>query len=470
MTVTRVVVCAVFTAVVCLAGSASAARRDGPPNLVFIMADDLGATDLACAGSGYYETPHVDRLAADGMRLLAHHHCPNCTPTRAALLTGQHPARTGIYTVGSRDRFDWKSRPLEPVENVTTLPERLRTVADQLRGAGYATGLFGKWHLGTAARHHPSRRGFDEAIVTMGKHVDFETDPPVPHPRGQYLAEFLTDRAVDFMRRHRDRPFFLYLPHFDVHAPHEADPRRVARFSDKPAAGGHHDPTYAAMIAAVDDSVGRIRATLDDLGLADDTVVIFTSDNGGVGGYAREGIKTAHEVTDNAPLRAGKGTLYEGGTRVPFIVHWPEVTRAGSSTTVPTIHVDVLPTLVEIAAAERPAQRLDGTSLVPLLRDPDATLDRAAIFQHFPGYLGAGEGSWRTTPVSVIQAGQWKLLEFLEDHRLELYDLAADPGERRNLADDEAERAAALRGQLAAWRREIGAPMPKPRRQRAESR
>lgn len=449
---------------------AVAARPDGPPNVVFIMADDLGATDLACAGSGYYETPHIDALATRGMRFLAHHHCQNCTPTRAAILTGQHPARTGIYTVGSRDRFDWKSRPLEPPENVTVLPERLRTVADQLRAADYATGLFGKWHLGTAARHHPSKRGFDEAIVSMGRHVDFETDPPVPHPRGQYLAEFLTDRAVDFIRRHRDRPFFLYLPHFDVHSPHEADPRRVARFRDKPAAGGHHDPTYAAMIAAVDDSVGRIVATLDDLGLADDTVVVFTSDNGGVGGYAREGIAAGNGITDNAPLRAGKGTLYEGGMRVPFIVHWPGVTVPGGTSTVPTIHVDVLPTLLEIAGAERPRQRLDGMSLVPLLRDPSATLDREAIYHHFPGYLGAGAGSWRTTPVSVVQSGRWKLLEFLEHGRLELYDLDADPGETRNLAASEPDRAARLHEQLATWRREIGAAMPQRRRQRAESR
>jgi arylsulfatase A-like enzyme len=445
-------------------GTVAAAAPARRPNVVFIMADDLGWTDLACQGSRFYETPHIDRLAADGMRLTCHHHCQNCTPTRAALMSGQVAARTGVYTVGDIDRFDWSMRPLEPVKNVTSLPLDRRTIADQLKAAGYATGMFGKWHLGEKGDHHPARRGFDEAIVSMGRHFGFETNPKVDHPQQEYLADFLTDRAVDFIRRHRDGPFFLYLPHFGVHAPWEAKPGLVARFRDKPAVGGHRDPTYAAMIASVDESVGSVRRVLEELGLTDDTVVVFTSDNGGVGGYDREGISDKPGVTDNTPLRSGKGSLYEGGVRVPLIVSWPGNVAPGSTCDVPTIHVDVFPTLLEMTVAAAPRQPLDGESLVPLLRDPAGTLRRDAIFQHFPGYLGIGKDRWRTTPVSLVQAGDWKLMEFLEDGRLELYNLRDDIGETRNLVAQRPEKTAELRGRLVAWRQAVNAPMPKPNR------
>jgi arylsulfatase A-like enzyme len=213
------------------------------------------------------------------------------------------------------------------------------------------------------------------------------------------------------------------------------------------------------MIRSIDDSVGRVVAALEKHGLSKNTVVIFTSDNGGVGGYEREGIKKGGSITDNAPLRSGKGSLYEGGTRVPFIVHWPGVTAPGAACEVPAIHVDIYPTLLEIAGAKPPSQVLDGTSLVPLFRGGDA-LPREAIFQHFPGYLGAGQDTWRTTPVSLIHSGNWKLMEFLEDGRLELYDLAADIGETTNLAKTMPEKAAELHGRLVAWREAIDAPMP----------
>lgn len=430
-----------------------------PPNIVFIMADDLGYTDLACFGSGYYETPNIDRLAASGLRLLSYHQCQNCAPTRAALLSGQYAARTGIYTVGGIDRFDWSLRPLRPVDNVTDLPLDRTLIPASLKEAGYATGMFGKWHLGERGPYHPGKRGFDEAICSAGKHFDFQTNPPVDVPEGAYLADFLTDKAVDFIGRHKDHPFFLYLPHFGVHSPHHAKPDLIETFQDKPAVGGHHSPVYAAMIRSIDDSVGRVVAALEKHGLSKNTVVIFTSDNGGVGGYEREGIKKGGSITDNAPLRSGKGSLYEGGTRVPFIVHWPGVTTPGTTCEVPAIHVDIYPTLLEIAGAKPPSQILDGTSLVPLFRGGDA-LPRDAIFQHFPGYLGAGQDTWRTTPVSLIQSGHWKLMEFLEDGRLELYDLAADIGETNNLAKQMPEKAAELHGRLVAWRRAIDAPMP----------
>ncbi|NBV55665.1 MAG: aryl-sulfate sulfohydrolase, partial [Verrucomicrobia bacterium] len=234
-----------------LSGPLPAADR--PPNIVFVLADDLGWTDLGCFGSRYYETPNIDRLAAQGMRLTNHHHCQNCAPTRSALLSGQYGARTGTYTVGAIDRFDWRTRPLRPVDNVTKLSLDRDTFADQLKKAGYATGMFGKWHLGNAPEYHPAKRGFDEAIESSGRHFDFETTPKTAYPKGQYLADFLTDRAVDFIQRHRDKPFLLYLPHFGVHSPFQAKPGLVAKFQAKPGVGGHDSPTYAAMLASVDE-------------------------------------------------------------------------------------------------------------------------------------------------------------------------------------------------------------------------
>ena len=448
------------------------------PNIIFIMADDLGWTDTATYGSKYYETPNIDRLASQGMKLLSHHHCQNCTPTRAALMSGQYGARTGMYTVGGIERFDWSSRPLRPVDNVTNLPLDRDIIARQLKIAGYATGMFGKWHIGDRGEFHPGKRGFDEAIVSAGRHFDFATDPSTEYPKGTYLADFLTDKAVDFISRHKDHPFFLYLPHFGVHSPHQAKPDLIEKFKPKPAVGGHNSPSYAAMIASVDESVGRVMKTLDELKLTNNTVLVFTSDNGGVGGYDRaDGLirepgnegkakkKKAEDedgggITDNAPLRSGKGSLYEGGTREPFIVRWPGVTKPNSACSVPTIHVDIFPTLLEIGSAMKPRQTLDGESLVKLFHDPNAKLHRDAIYQHFPGYLGAGTGLWRTTPVSLIQVGDWKLMEYLEDGHLELYNLRDDVGETKNLSNAMPERAKEMHARLVAWRTDVKAPMP----------
>ena len=439
-------------------GAAPAAK----PNIVYILADDLGYTDIAVNGSKYYETPNIDRLAAQGMRFTNYHNCQNCTPTRAALMSGQYGARTGVYTVGGIDRFDWASRPLRPVDNVTNLPLDRVLLPQTLKTAGYATGMFGKWHIGQQGDYLPGKRGFDEAIVSMGAHFDFETNPKTPYPKGQYLADFLTDRAVDFIRRKKDGPFFLYLPHFGVHAPHDAKPELIARFKNKPGVGGHNSPVYAAMIASVDESVGRIMALLDELKLADNTVLIFSSDNGGVGGYIREGIKKGGgDITDNAPLRHGKGSLYEGGTRVPFIARWPGRIAAGVTNDTPLIHVDVYPTFAALVGARLPARQVfDGESFAPLMLDRGARLARTAIFQHFPGYLGAGVGQWRTTPVTTITAGDWKLMEFLEDGRLELYNLRDDLSETKNLATANPEKTRELHTRLLAWRADIKAPMP----------
>src|SRR6478672_2984488 len=211
--------------------SASFVRAADKPNIVYILADDLGWTDLACQGSKYYETPHIDRLAAGGLRFTNAYTCgPNCQPTRAALLTGQYGPRTGVYTVGGIDRFDWSQRPLRPVDNVQKLLLDRQTFGDAMKAAGYATALYGKWHLGQDDAHHPAKRGFDEAIVSMGKHFDFVTQPKVDYPKGTYLADFLTDKALDFVKRNKDKPFFLYMPHFGVHSPHDAKPEWVAKF------------------------------------------------------------------------------------------------------------------------------------------------------------------------------------------------------------------------------------------------
>lgn len=435
------------------------------PNIVFILADDLGYTDLACYGSRYYETPHIDRLAREGMRFTSGYTCgPNCQPTRAALMSGQYGPRTGVYTVGGIDRFDWRSRPLRPVDNVEKLPLEKITLAQALQKAGYSTGLFGKWHLGEDAEHHPRARGFEEAIVSMGQHFNFATRPRTHYPTNQYLADFLTERAVDFIERHKEKPFLLCVHHFAVHAPYQAKASWTERFRSKPSAGGHRNPVYAAMIASVDESVGRIAAVLDRLGLSERTLVIFTSDNGGVGGYEREGIQGG-SVTDNHPLRGGKGMLYEGGIRVPYIFRWTGRIAPGTTNDTPIASVDLYPTLMEVAGAV-PASGypLDGESYAPLLTGAASALKREALFWHFPGYLGSGAGTWRTTPAGAVRAGDWKLLEFFEDGRLELYNLKDDPGEQHNLAARQAERVRALHARLLAWRKEIGAPMPSRRR------
>jgi arylsulfatase A-like enzyme len=439
-----------------------AARAGDRPNIIFILADDLGYTDVSSYGSKYYETPNIDRLAAEGLKFTnGYSNGPNCQPTRAALISGQYGPRTGIYTVGNIDRFNWRSQALRPADNATTLPAEKITIAQALKGAGYATGLFGKWHLGNGPEAHPSKRGFDEAIVSNGKHFDFATDPKVSYPEGTYLADFITDKAVDFIERHKDGPFFLYVPHFGVHAPYQAKPELIAKFKAKPVAGGHRDPVYAAMLASVDESVGRITTKLDQLGLAQNTVVIFSSDNGGIGGYQREGIQ-AKDTTDNAPLKAGKGSLHEGGIRVPYIFRWKGTIPSGSVSTQPIASIDLYPSTLELAKAKKPGNHvLDGVSYAAHLKDPANTkVERDALFWHFPGYLGAGNNTWRTKPVSVVRRGPWKLIQSLDDRSLQLYNLDEDLGEKTNLAASQPEKAKELLAKLDTWRDGIKAPLP----------
>ena len=435
---------------VTLPSPAYSAERAGPPNIVFILADDLGWTDLGCQGSKYYETPNLDRMAKEGMRFTNGYTCgPNCQPTRAALISGQYGPRTGVYTVGSTKRFDTSQRPLVPVENVAQLPLDTTTFAQRLKSGGYATALFGKWHLGQTGEHHPSKRGFDEAVTSMGRHFNFDTQPKVEYPKGTYLADWLTDHAVRFIEKNQEKPFLLCLHHFGVHSPYEAKPDLIAKFKDKPGSGGHHNPTYAAMLASVDESVGRVLAKLDELKLSDNTLVIFTSDNGGVGGYVAAGIKRKDGVTNNAPLHGGKGMLYEGGVRVPWIARWTGKVPPGTTCETPIISVDLYPTLLDLAGVKpKEGQVLDGISIKSHLLGTGASEAREAIYWHFPGYLGAGKDAWRTTPAGAIRAGDWKLIEFFET------------GEKNNLASKMPGKAKELHGMLVEWRKKVNAPMP----------
>ncbi len=439
------------------------AQEKKRPNIVYILADDLGWTDVACNGGTYYETPNIDKLASEGMRFTSGYAAaPNCQPSRAALMSGEYEPRTGVYTVGNINRFAWQTRPLRPVDNVTQLPLDKITLAQALKDNGYATGMFGKWHLGMDDAHFPSKRGFDEAIESSGRHFDFETHPHVDVPKGTYLADWLTDRSVEFIKKHKDEPFFMYLPHFGVHAPHQAKQEYIEKFRKKQGVGGHNNPIYAAMIYSVDESVGRIMKTLDELGLADNTLVVFTSDNGGVGGYIREGLHRANDVTDNAPLRGGKGMLYEGGVREPFVFRFPGKIPAGTVSDEPIINLDMYPTFLELTGSKKPeGYLLDGVSIMSVLTSKgDAKLGRDALYWHFPGYLGAGPNEWRTTPAGSIRSGDWKLIEFFETGKLELYNLKDDLSETKDLSKEKPEITKELHDKLVAWRKDTGAKMP----------
>lgn len=448
--------------------AAESANAIRPPNIVFILADDLGWTDVGCFGTKYYETPNIDRLAQQGMKFTSAYTCgPNCAPTRASLMSGQYTPRHGILTVNTLERGQDQYRKMIPPPNETKLPLDKKTIAQVLKSAGYATAMFGKWHLGNDAAHHPAQRGFDSALVSMGRHFDFQTIPPVKSSPETCLADFLTDQAVKFIDDNKSKPFFLYLPHFAVHAPHHAKKELIARFERKEPVGGHRDPTYAAMIQSVDESVGRVMAKIDDLGLAENTLIFFSSDNGGVGGYAGAGIPSAKGITDNAPLRGGKGMLYEGGIRVPLIARWPSVIKPGTTCEQPVISVDFMPTFQDLANASIESKyTLDGNSIVPLLKDAQtAAWQRSSIYWHFPGYLeaNANQGTWRSTPAGAIRAGDFKLIEFFETGRVELYNVKEDISEKTDLSDKNPTKTREMMQKLASWRESVKAPMAKPK-------
>ena len=448
MSVLRLI-CCVLLATACLA--AGAEQPAARPNIVFVLADDMGWTDLGCCGSKFYETPNIDRLAAQGMRFTdAYSACTVCSPSRACILTGQYPARLHItdWIAGHKRPFaklrvpDWTLR----------LSPEIPNVARVLKSAGYATASIGKWHLGPE-NCWPDRQGFDLNVggCDKGQPPSYFAPYRIPTltdgPDGEFLSERLTSEALTFIERNKDKPFFLYLPHYAVHTPIQAKPAVIAKYKarqDKSAP--HHNPGYAALVESVDDSVGRLMRKLEELGLADHTIVVFTSDNGGLIG-----------CTSNAPLRAGKGSAYEGGVRVPLIVKWPGVAKPGSANHTPVIGADFFPTLLAMAGVRGPqSHTLDGESLVPLLRQ-SGTLARDALYWHYPHYHPGG-----ATPYGAIREGAFRLVEFYEDNRVELYDLSDDIGETKDLAASRPEKAAALRKRLAEWRTRVGAQMPTP--------
>ncbi len=451
----------VTTLLVC--ASCSEVPAPPPPNVVLIYADDLGWRDLGVQGSRYYETPNIDRLAAQGMRFTeAYANAPNCAPSRAALISGQYAPRTGIYTVGTAERGPVESRALIPVENETTLDLDVVTIAEVLAAAGYATGHAGKWHLGGEG-FLPEDQGFAWSIA--GNEAGAPPDYFYPYARGdrrvpgleggaegEYLPDRLVDESIDFINREQDGPFFLYLSHYTVHTPIQAKPEITERYRDKEPADGHENPTYAAMIESLDQGVGRILEALEQRGLSENTVVIFASDNGGFG-----------PVTSMSPLRGSKGMLYEGGIRTPLIVRWPGQVEDGVTSRTPVIGLDLYPTLVELAGTNPPPdQPLDGVSLVPVLRGSSDVPERDLIW-HFPAYLQADRsvvGTWRTTPASTLRRGRYKLIHFFEDERSEVYDLSVDASETNDLSTQRPELTEELLNGLQSWWADVDAFVP----------
>lgn len=424
------------------------ATRKRPPNVVFILADDLGWAELGCYGNAFNETPHLDDLAKRGMRFTqAYAAAPVCSPTRAALMTGQYPPRVGITDYLSANDTNF----LDPAR--TTLNEALG-------GAGYKTGLIGKWHLTgnyDTKRGEPAKHGWDEVIcsetsyIAGGKyfHPYFFMKGLEARSKHEYLTDRLSLEATDFIARHRREPFMLYLSHYSVHTRLAAKRDKIERYKRKLGAGKRkNNPVLAAMIESIDESVGRIISKLRELGIERDTVVVFTSDNGG-----------EDRVTSNARLRGGKSQLYEGGIRVPMIVCWPAGVRGNSVCDVPVNTIDFYPTLLDLAGIrERPSKHvLDGESLMPLLRQTGG-LEREDLYWHYPRtkphFLG-GRSS------GAIRKGDYKLIEFFDTGVRELYNLADDPGEQRNLMQRMPGKVIELKRDLEAWRKRVGATVPK---------
>ena len=427
------------------------------PNIIFVLIDDMGWTDLGCFGSKFYETPNIDRLCAQGMKFTdAYAACTVCSPTRAAVMTGKYPARLHItdWIAGHERPFarlripDWQKH----------LPLEEKTIAEQLKARGYSTACIGKWHLGDE-EFFPEKQGFDFNFGGCAVGAPRSYFPPygVPaikdeHP-GQMLSDRLTDETLKFIESNKERPFFIYLAHYAVHTPIGGKPEVIEKYKKKDAAGlKQNNPVYAALVESVDDSIGRVMARLAELKLDQNTVIFFTSDNGGLYGTVRNGVWNKGP-TDNSPLRWGKGSAYEGGVRVPLIVKWPGVTQAGSVCATPVISVDHFPTMTAMAGADA-SPAVDGESLVSLLKG-NGPLKRDAIYWHYPHYH---PGS--ATPYSAVRAGDWRLIEFFEDNHIELYNLKDDVGEQRDLASKMPEKAAELRKKLQAWRESVGAQLP----------
>lgn len=455
------------------------------PNFLFILMDDLGWKDLGCCGSTFYETPNLDRLATEGMRFTqAYASCPVCSPSRASVLSGKYPARVGVT-----DWINWDGRH-HPVKGklidapyLKYLPLQEKSLASALKDQGYRTWHVGKWHLGGPG-YYPTDHGFEINIggSELGSPRGHYFSPwkmtnlPDDVPDGTYLDDWLTDQAVKLIRENDGRPFFLNMWFYLVHTPIQGKKDQVERFADKARQMGldklkaleegeffptdrkkqsrvtrrliQSNPTYAAMVWSMDENIGRILRALEETGQAENTVVVFTSDNGGLA--TSEG-----SPTSNLPLQEGKGWMYEGGTREPLIVRWPKRIRPGSTCDVPVTSTDFYPTFLDAAGLPLlPEQHCDGESILPLLRE-SGVLKREAIYWHYPHY-----GNQGGTPGASIRAGDYKLIEFFEDQHVELYDLRGDPGEEHDLAAAMPEKTEALRSRLHAWQASVAAKMP----------
>lgn len=461
-------------------GMAAAVEADEPagPNVVFFLVDDLGWRDLGCFGSTFYETPHADRLARDGMRFTSGYAaCPVCSPTRASILSGKYPARLATTDYfGAAQPDAWKRNTLLlPAAYSERLPREETTLAEAFHAAGYATFFAGKWHLGPEG-YWPEDQGFDVnrgGCERGGPYGGNKYFSPYGNPRladgppGEHLPDRLATETVKFIESHRDGPFFAYLSFYSVHTPLMARPDLQAKYAEKAkrleATGPAWLPegtrqvrqvqnhaVYAGMVEAMDSAVGKVLDALDRLRLAERTVVVFMSDNGGLS--TSEG-----SPTSNVPLRAGKGWMYEGGIREPMIVRWPGVTRPGSACDQPVTSTDFYPTLLEIAGLPaRPEQHGDGVSIVPLLRGTGVP-ERDAIYWHYPHY-----GNQGGAPAGAVRSGDWKLIEWYEDGRLELFNLRDDLGEQHNVADRHPDKVQELHAKLKTWRSSVGARMPSP--------
>ncbi len=432
------------------------------PNVVFLLVDDLGWADFGCYGAKFYETPNIDKLAAQGMRFThAYSACTVCSPSRAAILTGCYPARIHLT--------DWIAGHKKPQARLKIPDWKMKIdherilLPEALKEGGYATGFFGKWHLmpdGAAdfSKHYPTDHGFDCNIGGRewgqpkgpGKYFAPFGMPNLNGKPGEFLTDALTDQALAFMEKHApSTPFFLYLSYYTLHSPLMAPADLEAKYRKKAQGFDNRkkellNPQRAGMVECLDRSVGRIRAKLDELGLTENTIIILTGDNGG----------DHQEVTGG--LSQFKGFSHEGGVRVPLIAQWSGKIPTATICEKPVIGTDFYPTILDLTGLPaRPEQHADGLSISSLLRNPSASLSREAIYWHYPHYH-------RTNPYGAIRKGDWKLIEFFEDGSTELYDLKADPFEKNNLAKAEPERAESMRSDLVAWRKSVAAQMPTP--------
>lgn len=443
------------------------------PNFVFILVDDLGWTDLGCFGSDLHETPNLDRFANESMRFTnAYSAAPLCSPTRAALMTGKHPARLNMTTWFENSGIH------EPNENqklispttIGNLPLNEYSLVKAFKDAGYFTAHVGKWHLGDAV-HFPEAHGFDINIGCTAWGAPLSYWYPFKGQRNAneyrfiagledlsgnnentYLTDRLTDEALKIIKAKKEEPFFLHMSYYSPHTPIQGKPEYIDHFERKIKPDLYHgNPVYAAMIASLDENIGRILLEIDNSGISDRTVIIFYSDNGG---------SLAPNRYNNHPLKIGKGTLYEGGIRVPLIIKHPGITKPGSISDVPVNTMDFYPTLLEIAGIdgkEEHNKNMDGISIVPLLHEPSKKLNREALFWHFPHYYFRPAG---TAPHSAVRKGSWKLIHNFEDDRLELYNLDKDIGELNDLIGIYPEVANDLYKMLQTWRKEVNAGFP----------